>query len=72
MMGHDAQKKWFDIVTTYATNQSQQELENCIERFLLPTYEKMKIRILRTTSPTVLRNTVTFTGSAITPPHNAK
>jgi hypothetical protein len=34
-MGHDAQKKWFNIVTNYATNQSQQELENCIERFLL-------------------------------------
>jgi hypothetical protein len=35
MMGHDAWKKWFDIVTNYATNQSQQELENCIKRFLL-------------------------------------
>ena len=35
MMGHDAQKKWFDIVTNYASNQSQEELENCIERFLL-------------------------------------
>ena len=35
MMGHDAQKKWFDIVNTYATNQTQDELEDCIERFLL-------------------------------------
>jgi hypothetical protein len=35
MMGHDAQKKWFDIVTTYATKQSQEELKNFIERFLL-------------------------------------
>jgi hypothetical protein len=35
MMGHDAQKKWFYIVTTYASNQSQEELENCIEQFLL-------------------------------------
>ena len=28
-------KKWFNIVTTHATNQSQEELVNCIERFLL-------------------------------------
>jgi hypothetical protein len=35
MMGHDAKKKWFDIVANYGKNQSQQELENCIERFLL-------------------------------------
>jgi hypothetical protein len=35
MMGHDAQKKWFNIVTTYSRNQSQEDLENCIERFLL-------------------------------------
>ena len=35
MMGHDAQKKWLDIVTNHATNQSQEELEDCIERFLL-------------------------------------
>jgi hypothetical protein len=35
MMGHDAQKKWLDIVSTYGTLQSQQDLENCIERFLL-------------------------------------
>jgi hypothetical protein len=35
MMGHDAQKKWLDIVINHATNQSQEELENCIEKFLL-------------------------------------
>jgi hypothetical protein len=35
MMGHNAQKKWFYIVANYGKNQSQQELENCIERFLL-------------------------------------
>ena len=35
MMGHDAQKKWFDIVATYGTNQSQESLEQCVERFLL-------------------------------------
>jgi hypothetical protein len=35
MMGHDAQKKWFDIGTTYGTNQSQESLEQCVERFLL-------------------------------------
>jgi hypothetical protein len=31
MMEHDARKKWFDTVPNYATNQSQQELKNCIE-----------------------------------------
>jgi hypothetical protein len=35
MMGQDAQKKWFDIVTNDGTNQSQEELEDCIEWFLL-------------------------------------
>jgi hypothetical protein len=35
MTGHDAQKKWFNIVTNYATNQSQQELKNYIGQFLL-------------------------------------
>ena len=35
MMGHDPQKKWFDIVSKHATNQTQEELEDCIERFLL-------------------------------------
>ena len=35
MMGHDAQKKWFDIVTNYSTEQTQEELEDCVERFLL-------------------------------------
>ena len=35
MMGHDAQKKWLDIVTNHATNQMQEELKICIERFLL-------------------------------------
>jgi hypothetical protein len=35
MIGHDAQKKWLDIVTNHATNQTQEKLEDCIERFLL-------------------------------------
>jgi hypothetical protein len=35
MMGHDSQKKWFDIVNKFGTNQTQDELEDCIERFLL-------------------------------------
>jgi hypothetical protein len=35
MMGHDAQKKWLDIVTNHVTTHTQEELENCIERFLL-------------------------------------
>ena len=35
MMGQDAQKKWFDIVTSFGKNKSQEELENCIEQFLL-------------------------------------
>jgi hypothetical protein len=35
MMAHDPQKKWFDIVANHGTNQTQVELENCIERFLL-------------------------------------
>jgi hypothetical protein len=35
MMGHDAQKKWLDIVTNHGTNQTQEELEDCVERFLL-------------------------------------
>jgi hypothetical protein len=35
MMGHDPQKKWYDIVSKHATNQTQEELEDCIERFLL-------------------------------------
>ena len=35
MMGHDAQKKRLDIVTNHASNHSQEELEDCIERFLL-------------------------------------
>jgi hypothetical protein len=35
MMGHDTQKKWFDVVATYGTNQSQGELENFIKGFLL-------------------------------------
>ena len=35
MMGHDAQKKWFDIVANYGTNQSQEALEQCAEQFLL-------------------------------------
>ena len=29
MMGHDAQKKWMDIVTSNANNFTQQELEEC-------------------------------------------
>jgi hypothetical protein len=35
MMGQNMQKKWFDIVSNHATNQSLEQLENCIERFLL-------------------------------------
>jgi hypothetical protein len=35
MMGHDAQKKWFDLVATHGTNQSQDELEDFFEQFLL-------------------------------------
>jgi hypothetical protein len=35
MMGHDAQKKWPDIVANHATNHTQEELEDCIEKFLL-------------------------------------
>jgi hypothetical protein len=39
MIGHDPQKKWFDIVSKHATNQTQEELEDCIERFLLSFME---------------------------------
>jgi hypothetical protein len=35
MMGHDTQKKWLDIVTNHGTIQTQEEFEDCIERFLL-------------------------------------
>jgi hypothetical protein len=35
MMGHNSQKKWFDIVNKFGTNQTQDKLEDCIERFLL-------------------------------------
>jgi hypothetical protein len=33
IMGHNIQKKWFNIVTNYGRNQSQEDLENCIEQF---------------------------------------
>jgi hypothetical protein len=35
MMGYVAQKKWLDIVTNHGTNQMQEELEDCVEQFLL-------------------------------------
>jgi hypothetical protein len=35
LVGNDAQKKWLDVVNTNGKNQTQQELVNCIERFLL-------------------------------------
>jgi hypothetical protein len=35
LMGNDAQKKWLDVVNTNGKNQTQQELVDCIERFLL-------------------------------------
>jgi hypothetical protein len=35
IMRHDAQKMWLDIVTNHGTNQTQEELEDSVERFLL-------------------------------------
>jgi hypothetical protein len=35
MMGHAVQKNWLDIVTNHATNHMQEELDDCLERFLL-------------------------------------
>jgi hypothetical protein len=35
LMGHDAQKKWMDIVTNNAKENTQKELEECVEKFLL-------------------------------------
>jgi hypothetical protein len=32
MMGHDAQIKWFDVVTNYTTNKTQEEFEDCIKK----------------------------------------
>ena len=34
MVGHDARKKWFDVVSIYATNQTQDKFKDCIEHFL--------------------------------------
>jgi hypothetical protein len=33
-------KKWLDIVSKHATNQSQEELEDCVERFFLLLMEE--------------------------------
>jgi hypothetical protein len=35
LMEHDAQKKWMDIVTNYTKENTQKELEECVEKFLL-------------------------------------
>jgi hypothetical protein len=40
LMVHDAQKKWMDIVTNYDKKNTQKELEQCVEKFLLLLMEE--------------------------------